>query len=79
MLFDRPVPESIKDELLALHNCKSIDECSVEEGILRTNGIGCDLTVPEGHEPTHSAIFLEMSCVNHRLEGPNSFIKLSIC
>ena len=67
-LFNRLPPISHR-ELMRLANCKLPDECSVYEGIVRTNAIGIQLDVPDVPHPeltTHRAIFLNTSRCNHR-------------
>ena len=68
MLFDRLDPPE-RDIALSLANCKPADVCGKEEGIIRTNGIGLELPVPDAPtapDPTHCGIFLDMSRCNHR-------------
>jgi hypothetical protein len=68
MLFDRLDPPE-RDLALSLSNCKPADVCGKEEGIIRTNGIGLELPVPDtptAPDPTHCGIFLDMSRCNHR-------------
>jgi hypothetical protein len=68
MLFDRLDPPE-RDRALSLANCKPAEVCGKKEGIIRTNGIGLELPVPDtptAPDPTHSGIFLDMSRCNHR-------------
>ena len=68
MLFDQLNPPK-RDIALLLANCKPADVCGKEEGIIRTNGIGLELPVPDAPtapDPTHCGIFLDMSRCNHR-------------
>ena len=67
-LFDR-LPPKLHRDLMQLANCKPADECSLLEGIVRTNAIGIQLDVPDVPHPelsTHRAIFLNTSRCNHR-------------
>jgi hypothetical protein len=68
-LFDRLPPKLYRD-LMRLANCKPPAECSLFEGIVRTNAIGIQLDVPDvphSELSTHRAIFLNTSRCNHRL------------
>jgi hypothetical protein len=68
MLFDRLDPPE-RDRALLLANCKPAEVCGKEEGIIRTNGIGFELPVPDiptAPDPTHCGVFLDMSRCNHR-------------
>ena len=67
-LFDRLPPKLYRD-LMRLANCKPTEECSLFEGIVRTNAIGIQLdvpNVPHAELSTHRAIFLNTSRCNHR-------------
>jgi len=73
-LFDRLEPEKCR-ELMSLANSKSVEECSLLEGIVRTNAIGIQLEVPQVMHPelnTHRAIFLNTSRCNHRSATTNN-------
>jgi hypothetical protein len=68
MLFDRLDPPE-RDRALSLANCKPAEVCGKKEGIIRTNGIGFELPIPDtptAPDPTHCGIFLDMSRCNHR-------------
>ena len=68
MLFDRLDPPE-RDKALSLANCKPAEVCGTKEGIIRTNGIGFELPVPDtptAPDPTHCGIFLDMSRCNRR-------------
>ncbi|KAJ6629818.1 hypothetical protein B0H10DRAFT_1775631 [Mycena sp. CBHHK59/15] len=59
---------------MALANCKPPSECDTIEGIMRTNGIAINLSVPDVPHPelsTHRAVFLNTSRCNHSC-GPNA-------
>ena len=74
-LFDRLEPKRCR-ELMSLANSKSVEECSLLEGIVRTNAIGIQLEVPQVMHPelsTHRAIFLNTSRCNHRSATTDSF------
>ncbi|KII86622.1 hypothetical protein PLICRDRAFT_113461 [Plicaturopsis crispa FD-325 SS-3] len=63
MAFDR-VQDEHRAELLGLANCKRPEVCGLEEGIVRTNGIGIQLDAPPGTPDirrTASGVFLKTS------------------
>ncbi|KAF8057429.1 hypothetical protein FPV67DRAFT_1430060 [Lyophyllum atratum] len=72
-LFNRLPPDAC-DDLMALANSKSMDDCGLLEGIVRTNALGIQLQVPDVPHPeltTHRAVFLNTSRCNHSC-GPNA-------
>jgi hypothetical protein len=80
-LFNR-LPPKLHRDLMRLANCKSVKECSLFEGIVRTNAIGIQLDVPDVPHPelsTHRAIFLNTSRCNHRLVSALFYLFLGCC
>ncbi|KAJ7160618.1 hypothetical protein C8R43DRAFT_881458 [Mycena crocata] len=70
----RRLTPSTAARILALANCRPTSECSVLEGIVRTNAIDINLPVPDVPHPeleTHRAVFLNASRCNHSC-GPNA-------
>jgi hypothetical protein len=63
-LFDRLDP-TMRDAVQGLINSKPEGTCSVEEGIVRTNGISVGLPKNGGHS-TYSGVFPTINRCNHR-------------
>jgi len=69
-LFDQLQPLA-RQELLTMTNCRRLDECSIEEGIARTNGTGIDILTPlamvnNAQAKEYGAVFLKINRSNHR-------------
>lgn len=80
------LPENIRIDLLKMANWKSIEECSHEEGIARTNGTDVDLLFPDemkGDKFEHrrareyGATFLKIDRCNHSC-SPNAAHKWDV-
>lgn len=73
-LFNRLPPEACH-ELMCLANSRSLEDCGLLEGIVRTNALGIQLQVPPDvphpELTTHRAVFLNTSRCNHSC-GPNA-------
>ncbi|KAK2464448.1 hypothetical protein APHAL10511_003596 [Amanita phalloides] len=80
------LPEHIRTDLLKMANWKSEEECSIEEGIARTNGTDVDLLFPDemngdqvelrrGRE--YGATFLKIDRCNHSC-SPNAAHKWDV-
>ncbi|KAJ7463303.1 hypothetical protein FB451DRAFT_1043390 [Mycena latifolia] len=70
----RRLPPDTVAHILALDNCKPAEECTMLEGIIRTNAIAVALPVPDGPHPelpTHRALFVHTSRCNHSC-APNA-------
>ncbi|KAJ7647805.1 hypothetical protein FB45DRAFT_733633 [Roridomyces roridus] len=76
--FDALIPrisQPSRDTVLALANCKPVEECPVIEGIAYTNAFGIQLSTPPDTAPQeYGGIFPNVSRANHRC-GLNTAIK----
>ncbi|KAF7290377.1 SET domain-containing protein [Mycena chlorophos] len=69
------LPPETQARVLTLSSCKSVEECDVLLGIIRTNALPVTLPVPTDvlhpELPTHRALFLDTSRCNHSC-APNA-------
>ncbi|KAJ7058487.1 hypothetical protein C8F01DRAFT_990819 [Mycena amicta] len=71
----KQLPPETQARVLTLASCKSVQECDVLVGIVRTNALPVSLSVPmdvpHPELPTHRALFVDTSRCNHSC-SPNA-------
>ncbi|KAF8234362.1 SET domain-containing protein [Tricholoma matsutake] len=70
------LPPAAHQELMTMANCRSLEECCMEEGIARTNGTALDFAFPPSmsKDPEvreYGGVFLKVNRTNHSC-GPNA-------